>query len=51
MTDTAYKPQGYTEADQRADAAFLTGVHYGRETERARMLVEGYVIPSEMGDH
>lgn len=34
----------YTEADQRADTAFLVGAHYGREAERARMLAEGYVL-------
>lgn len=28
----------YTDADQRADTAFLVGVRYGREAERARMI-------------
>lgn len=27
----------YTDADQRADKAFLVGVAYGRDSERARM--------------
>lgn len=30
-----YRPEGYTEADQRSDTSFLVGVRYGREAEKA----------------
>jgi hypothetical protein len=45
-----YKPEGYTDSDQRADTAFLVGVRFGRESERAKMLAEGYVIPPGMSE-
>lgn len=37
----------HTESDERADLAFLVGVRYGRESERQRMLDEGYILPKE----
>lgn len=37
----------YTEADERADLAFLVGVSYGRESERIEMLDEGYTLSKE----
>lgn len=35
-----YRPEGYTEEDQRSDTSFLVGAAYGRDTERARLTAE-----------
>ena len=43
-TEKVYKPEGYTEDDQRSDTSFLVGVRYGwrKAMREAADLLDGH---------